>query len=62
MVFQKSFEYRIKRYNGSRAWWWEQTPYAGGAVSFCIVQSVGSASSTGAGDATGGISPAFCIA
>jgi hypothetical protein len=31
-IFAESMEYRIKRFNGSRRWWWESTPYSGSAA------------------------------
>lgn len=59
-IYRDSSYYRCKKYNGSRAWWWEATPYASYSAYFCIVTDYGSSSSTGAGDSSGGVAPAFC--
>jgi hypothetical protein len=60
-LYRNSFRHRIKRYNGTRMWWWLNTPHAGSAASF--------AHAGGNGDAThhvasgvGGCAPAFCVA
>jgi hypothetical protein len=34
-LYQKSYANRIKRYNGSRDWYFLCTPYAGSAANFC---------------------------
>jgi hypothetical protein len=34
-IYQDSYEYRIKRLNGSRQWWWLSSPTAALASSFC---------------------------
>jgi hypothetical protein len=60
-LYQKSYDRRVKRYNGARQWHWLQTPYAAGAGSFCLVYSSGSTRYTSAGSA-GGCAPAFCVA
>jgi hypothetical protein len=44
-IFQKSYSYRIKRYNGTRDWWWELTPYAADSTLFAYVSYHGYASS-----------------
>jgi hypothetical protein len=60
-LYQKSYAYRIKRYNGSRDWWWLCTPYAGSAAYFCNSLTNGIASYNSA-SAVGGCAPAFCVA
>jgi hypothetical protein len=59
-IFSKSGEYRIKRYNGSRMWWWEQTPYSASASSFCSILYNGYTTTTSA-SSVGGCAPAFCV-
>ncbi len=60
-AYRDSPIYRVKRYNGSRHFWWEASPYENNAVSFCVVFSNGYAS-YGLASYAGGISPAFCVA
>lgn len=36
-IYASGFFYRIKRYNGSRAWWWLATPYGSDVTLFCYV-------------------------
>ncbi|MDR3325107.1 MAG: DUF6273 domain-containing protein [Spirochaetaceae bacterium] len=60
-IFQKSYVYRIKRWNGSRDWWWELTPRSDSAASFCLVHYFGYSNSHSASSA-GGCAPAFCVA
>jgi hypothetical protein len=60
-IFQKSYEYIIKRYNGARDWYWLQTPSAFSAANFCNVSSYGNTHYGTAGTA-GGCAPAFCVA
>jgi hypothetical protein len=59
-IFRDSFKHRIKRYNGSRQWWFLGTSCSAGSSSFCVVATVGSASTDSAGSA-GGCAPAFCV-
>jgi hypothetical protein len=61
-IYMKSGAYRIKRFNGARAWWWEATPTAADAASFAFVHSHGTANYTNASLASGGVAPAFCVA
>jgi hypothetical protein len=61
-IYQKSSVYRVKRYNGSRAWWWEGTPTAADSTDFADAYNYGSADGTDAGYTGGGVSPAFCVA
>jgi hypothetical protein len=60
-LYQKSYAYRIKRYNGGRDWWWLDTPSSGSAASFCISNNNGYAGNNTA-SAVGGCAPAFCVA
>jgi hypothetical protein len=60
-LYRDSYAHRIKRYNGSRDWWWLNTPPAGSAVYFCHVDSSGTAGLYNA-SAVGGCAPAFCVA
>ena len=60
-IFRGSAYYRLKRYNGSRAWWWESTPYASNGAHFCSVYSDGYSHYSGHASHTGGgVAPAFC--
>jgi hypothetical protein len=61
-IFSKGYTYRIKRYNGVRAWWWELTPYASTVASFCNASHRGYNDNHLATVAAGGVSPAFCVA
>ena len=58
-IYRDSSYYRCKKYNGSRAWWWEATPYASNSTVFCHVSGSGS-SGNGASSGYGGVAPAFC--
>jgi hypothetical protein len=60
-IFQSSYEYRIKYFNGSRAWWWESTPTAHHTTNFCTVYDYGATDYSLAGNASGGVSPCFAI-
>ena len=40
-LYRDSYTHRIKRYNGSRQWWWLSTPYSGSSPSFCSVSYSG---------------------
>lgn len=54
---------RIKFYNGSRHWWWQQNPayaYTDTAACFCYGHGDGSARYNGA-SGSGGVSPLFII-
>lgn len=59
-IYRDSSYYRCKKYNGSRAWWWEATPYASNSTDFCHVSSVGHGGHNYASNSTGGVAPAFC--
>jgi hypothetical protein len=60
-LYQKSYAYRVKRYNGARDWHFLQTPYAAGASSFCNVSYNGNTNYYSA-SSVGGCAPAFCVA
>ena len=59
-IYRDSSYYRCKKYNGSRAWWWEATPYASNSTYFCSVGNNGNSDHTGASNSNGGVAPAFC--
>ena len=60
-IYRDSSYYRCKKYNGSRAWWWEATPNASNSTTFCVVGNYGNSSGTRyAGFSNGGVAPAFC--
>ena len=59
-IFRNSAFYRIKKYNGSRAWWWEGTPSASNATHFCDVYGTGDSIDDNASNSDGGVAPAFC--
>jgi hypothetical protein len=58
-LYRDSYAYRIKRYNGSRDWFWLNTPSSGSAANFCSVSAGGSTGGYSA-SAAGGCAPAFC--
>jgi hypothetical protein len=60
-LYQDSYAYRIKRNNGSRDWWWLNTPSAGSAAYFCTSHTIGGAGGHTA-SSVGGCAPAFCVA
>jgi hypothetical protein len=60
-LYRDSYAYRIKRYNGSRDWWWLNTPSAGSAAYFCLRHANGRAYHHTA-SSVGGCAPAFCVA
>ena len=59
-IYRDSSYYRCKKYNGSRAWWWEGTPYASTSANFCDVNYNGFSNHAYASDSGGGLAPAFC--
>lgn len=59
-IYRDSSYYRCKKYNGSRAWWWEATPYASNSTTFCNVNRTGYSSADNASLSDGGVAPAFC--
>ena len=60
-IYRDSSFYRVKKYNGSRDWWWEGTPAASDSTSFCYVNNGGGASAhhLASGNYCG-VAPAFC--
>ncbi|MGN0757038.1 DUF6273 domain-containing protein [Treponema sp.] len=59
-IYRDSSYYRCKKYNGSRAWWWEATPNASNSTIFCTVNNYGGSDGGSASDSNGGVAPAFC--
>lgn len=59
-IYRDSSYYRCKKYNGSRAWWWEATPSASNSTTFCGVGNGGGSGTNLASDSSGGVAPAFC--
>lgn len=59
-IYRDSSYYRCKKYNGSRAWWWEATPYASNSAGFCGVHGDGYSCDYAASRSGGGVAPAFC--
>ena len=59
-IYRDSSYYRCKKYNGSRAWWWEATPYASSSTAFCLVDTSGNSGANAASNSGGGVAPAFC--
>jgi hypothetical protein len=60
-LYQKSYAYRAKRYNGSVEWWWLNTPSERSEIFFCVAYHFGSVANSNA-SMVGGCSPAFCVA
>ena len=61
-AYKDSAIYKVKKFNGSRMWWWEANPFQDNAVSFCGVGSYGYAHHDTGASADGGVAPAFCVA
>jgi hypothetical protein len=61
-IYQRSMVHRIKRRNGSRAWWWEMTGSASNTLNFCGANNNGYANYHIASSTDGGVAPAFCVA
>ncbi|MDR1230175.1 MAG: DUF6273 domain-containing protein [Spirochaetaceae bacterium] len=61
-IYAKSGVYRIKRYNGARAYWWLGTPSAASSTTFVIVHNYGNVYYSNASYTGGGVAPAFCVA
>ena len=59
-IYRDSSYYRCKKYNGSRAWWWEATPNASNSTNFCYVGGTGDSTYRTASYGRGGVAPAFC--
>ena len=60
-IYQKGSQYRVKRWNGTRNWWWLSSPSASSAANFCGCTYYGDSGSDSA-SAVGGVAPAFCVA
>jgi hypothetical protein len=60
-IYQRSTVYRVKRYNGARSWWWEQSPFSADVLRFCGV-ATNSNAHLHAASSVGGVAPAFCVA
>ena len=58
--YYKAGNSKVKKQNGSKVIWWERSPYNRGSVSFCQVNSNGSAYRNGASDALG-VAFGFCF-
>ena len=59
-IYRDSSFYRVKKYNGSRDWWWEGTSAASGSADFCAVGVCGYGTHHWASNGGGGVAPAFC--
>ena len=59
-IYRDSSYYRCKKYDGSRAWWWEATPDASNSTYFCAVGNDGNSDYIYASISYGGVAPAFC--
>jgi hypothetical protein len=60
-IYQKGSQYRVKRWNGARQWWWLSSPSASSAANFCPCNYYGYSYYNNA-SAVGGVAPAFCAA
>jgi hypothetical protein len=60
-IYRDTYAYRVKRFNGSRDWWWESVPVCASAASFADIPNYGGASYSNA-SSVGGCAPAFCVA
>ena len=58
--YYKAGNSKVKKRNGSAAYWWERSPYASGSASFCLVRSNGIADYYGASYANG-VAFGFCF-
>jgi hypothetical protein len=59
-IYQKSVEYKIKRYNGLRVQCWNASPSDLSAANFCVSHGSGSSGDRPA-SAVASIAPAFCV-
>lgn len=59
-IYRDSSFYRVKTYNGVRAWWWDGTPAASDSTAFCGVGNRGNSTRAIASKGIGGVAPAFC--
>lgn len=58
--YYKAGSSKVKHVSGSASHWWERSPYSGSAITFCYVNSGGTADFGGASTSTG-VSFAFCF-
>ena len=58
--YYKAGNSKVKKQNGSAAYWWERSPFASGSSSFCLVSSYGGADYYSASDARG-VAFGFCF-
>ena len=61
-AYKDSAIYKVKKYNGSRQWWWEASPCKENAGSFCNVNYYGFATAGPSASSAGGLAPAICVA
>ena len=61
-LFKESYDRLIKRHNGSRQWYWTQTPSASNSTDFVRVNGNGYVYYIKASGTDGGVAPAFCVA
>lgn len=59
-IYRDSSFYRVKTYNGLRAWLWEGTPVASDSKWFCGINFSGGSYRIIASGDYGGVAPAFC--
>lgn len=58
--YYKAGNSKVKKQNGSAAYWWERSPRAGNSTRFCLVSSSGDAASSNASNANG-VAFGFCF-
>jgi len=59
-IYRDSSFYRVKKYNGSRLWWWEGTPATSTSTDFCDVSRSGKSNRNFVSSERSGVAPAFC--
>ena len=59
-AYYKAGNSKVKNVSGSANSWWERSPYASGAASFCLVGSSGGAGYYGASGSRG-VAFGFCV-
>ena len=58
--YYKAGNSKVKKQNGSAAYWWERSPYASNSTAFCLVDRNGAATSVAANRARG-VAFGFCF-
>ena len=58
--YYKAGNSKVKKQNGSAAYWWERSPYASNSTAFCLVDRNGAATSVAA-NRDRGVAFAFCF-